>query len=108
MDDRVRSGDDAARQRGIADVAGHDLDAASRAAGLGRFERLRIERHDRADRFEFGARADRKIVDDADRVVAARQQQPDEIPADKTAAAGDEPAHAQRHRTRGRMRSGTM
>ena len=70
MNDRVGSGDDAARQRGIADVAGHDLDAASRAAGLGGFERLRIERHDRADRFEFGARADRKVVDDADRVVA--------------------------------------
>ena len=36
MDDRIGSGDDAARQRGIADIAGHDLDAASRAADLGR------------------------------------------------------------------------
>jgi hypothetical protein len=93
MDDRVSSGDDAARQRCVADVAGHDLDAASRAAGLGRFERLGIERHDRADHFEIGARADRKVVDDADRVVAPRQQQPDKIAADEAAAAGDEPAH---------------
>jgi hypothetical protein len=93
MDDRVGSGDDPARQRGIANIAGHKLDAAGRAAGLDSFERLRIERHDRADRFEFGARADRKVVDDADRIVGPRQQQPDEIPADEAAAAGDEPAH---------------
>ena len=93
MNDRIGSGDDPARQRGIANIAGDELDAASRAAGLDGFERLRIERHDRVDRFEFGARADRKVVDDTDRVVAPRQQQPDEIPADEAAAAGDEPAH---------------